>query len=175
MPECSENNRLEIYKCIKFPDQWELYTTAFEGENVVDAFFYSDKSNTKWLFVNKQEGYDFPEYSELYIYKVHSSDLKDLEPHKNNPVIINSQVSRNAGPIFEYENEMYRPSQANIDGVYGRALNVNKIEKLSIDAFEEKTVVTAYPDFKKGLISMHHLHQSNGIFVIDAAYRRRRR
>ncbi|MFS4491340.1 hypothetical protein [Maribacter sp. 2308TA10-17] len=174
MPECSDNNRLEIYKCKKFPDQWELYTTAFEGEKVVDAFFYNDKSNTKWMFVNKQVGYDFPEFSELYIYKVHSSDLKDLEPHKDNPVIINSKVSRNGGAIFEYENEIYRPSQANIDGTYGRALNINKIEKLSIDTYEEKTILTAYPNFRKGLVAMHHLHQSNGLFVIDAAYRRKR-
>ena len=174
MPECSANNRLEIYKCIAFPDKWELHTTAFEGEKVVDAHFYKDQSNTKWLFVNKQEGFDFPLYSELYIYKVNSSDLKDLEPHKNNPVIINSETARNAGAIFTYENEIYRPSQANIDGIYGRALNINKIEKLSIDTYVEKTIVRAYPNFHKGLMAMHHLHQSNGIFVIDAAHKRKK-
>lgn len=171
MPETSDNNRLEIYKCVKFPNEWELYTTAFEGEKVVDATFYKDKFNTKWLFVNKQMGFDFPEYSELFIYKVHSSDLKDLESHKNNPVLINSEIARNAGPIFEHENEIYRPSQANIDGVYGRALNMNKIEALSLDTYIEKTVVRTYPNFHKGLIAMHHLHQSDGMFVIDAAYK----
>lgn len=174
MPESSANNRLEIYRCIKFPNEWELYTTAFEGEKVVDAFFYNDKFNSKWLFVNKQSGFDFPLYSELYIYKVHSPDLKDLEPHKNNPVIINSEIARNGGAIFEYENEIYRPSQANINGIYGRALNINKIEKLSIDTYVEKTIVRVHPNFRKGLSAMHHLHQSNGKFVIDAAYRRRK-
>jgi hypothetical protein len=138
---------------------------------VVDAFFYNDKFDTKWMFVNKQPGYDFPLYAELFIYKVNSPDLKDLEPHKNNPVIINSDIARNAGPVFEYENELYRPSQANIDGVYGKALNINQIEELSLDKYVEKTIVRTYPNFRKGLISMHHLHQSNGIFVIDAAYR----
>ena len=173
MPETSTNNRLEIYKCKMFPNEWELYTTAFEGEKVVDAFFYTDKNKTKWLFVNKKANFNLPTANELFIYKVNQQNLKDLEAHKNNPVIINSKVARNRGAIFEYENEIYRPSQANIDGVYGRALNINKIEKLTIDEYIDKTIVTAYPNFYKGLISMHHLHQANGLFVIDAAYKKK--
>ncbi|CAN0466762.1 unnamed protein product, partial [Scytosiphon promiscuus] len=55
MPETNENNRLEIYRCINFPNKWELYTTAFEGEKVVDASFYFDKDGQKWLFINKQD------------------------------------------------------------------------------------------------------------------------
>ncbi|MGZ2368710.1 glucosamine inositolphosphorylceramide transferase family protein [Ancylomarina sp. YFZ004] len=174
MPETSDNNRLEIYKCIKFPSEWELYTTAFDNEKVADAHFHNDKNKTKWLFINKKVDINNAMDSELYIYKVNSLSLKglDLEPHKNNPVIINSKIARNGGAIFEYENEIYRPSQANIDGVYGRALSINKIEKLTISEYVEKTIVTAYPNFHKGLISMHHLHQSNGVFVIDAAYRK---
>ena len=82
-------------------------------------------------------------------------------------------MARNGGAIFEYENEIYRPSQANIDGIYGRALNINRIEKLTINEYIEKTIVTTYPNFYKGLISMHHLHQANGLFVIDAAYKKK--
>lgn len=173
MPETNHNNRLEIFKCINFPNKWELFTTAFEGEKVADAFFYTDKFNIKWLFLNKKADSNSPMDSELYIYKVNSSDLKDIEPHKNNPVIINSQIARNGGSIFEYNNEIYRPSQANIEGVYGRALNINKINKLSLDEYKEETVVTTFPNFHKGLISMHHLHQSDDVFVIDAAYRKK--
>ena len=96
--------------------------------------------------------------------------LEDLQPHSKNPVIINSKTARNGGAIFKYNNEVFRPSQANIDGIYGRSLNINKIEKLTIDEYVEKTVITTYPNFKKGLVSMHHLHQEDGLFVIDAAY-----
>lgn len=173
MPETNENNRLEIYKCKKFPNQWELYTTAFEGEKVADAFFYKDKNEIKWLFVNKQADINTPMDSELFIYKVNSQDLKKIEPHKNNPVIINSKIARNGGAIFEYEGDIYRPSQANIEGIYGRALNINKIDKLTIDEYSENTIVTTYPNFHKGLISMHHLHQKNNLFVIDGAYKKK--
>ena len=92
---------------------------------------------------------------------------------RNNPVIINSSVARNGGMIFEYEKEIYRPSQANIHGHYGRALNINKIIKLTIDDYIEETIVTAHPNFYDGLVSMHHLHQVEGLFVVDAAYNKK--
>ncbi len=173
MPETSENNRLELYKCINFPDKWELYSTAFEGEKVVDATFYDDDNNQKWLFINKQVNSNTVMDNELFIYKVETLKLENLEPHNLNPVIIDSQKARNAGAIFKYENETYRPSQANIEGVYGRALNINKIEKLTIDEYHEKNIVTVYPNFHKGLMSTHHLHQSDNLFVIDAAFKKK--
>jgi len=173
MPETNDNNRLELYKCINFPDKWELYSTAFDGEKVIDAFFYDDDNKQKWLFVNKKVDLNTPSDSELFIYKVGSLKLENIEPHLKNPVIINSKKARNGGSIFKYKNEIYRPSQANIDGIYGRALNINKIEKLTIDEYVEKDVVTIYPNFHKGLISMHHLHQTDGLFVIDAAYKKK--
>jgi len=173
MPETSANNRLEIYKCINFPNKWELYSTAFEGEKVADASIYVDANRQKWLFVNKQDDLNSPNDSELFIYKIDSLKLDYLEPHKQNPVIINSKTARNGGAVFKYKDEVYRPSQANIQAIYGRALNINKIKKLNIEEYVEKTIVTTYPNFKKGLISMHHLHQSDGLFVIDAAYRKK--
>jgi len=164
---------LEIYKCIEFPNKWELYSTAFDGEKVIDAFFYNDECKQKWLFVNKKENTQCPSDSELYIYKVDSLKLNKIESHKQNPVIINSMVARNGGAIFEYENEYYRPSQANINGIYGASLNINKIKKFSIEEYIEEIIVTAEPNFYKGLISMHHLHQTKNLFVIDAAFKRK--
>jgi hypothetical protein len=170
MPETSVKKRLEIYKCIKFPNVWELYSTAFEGEIVADAHIYNDDDNHKWLFINKTDNVNYSLNNELYIYKIDSLKFNKIEGHRQNPVIINSKTARNGGSIFKYENDSYRPSQANIDGVYGRGLNINKIEKLTIDEYIEKNIITAYPNFKKNLISMHHLDQKEDLFVIDAAH-----
>lgn len=171
MPETGQNKRLEIYKCVNFPDKWELYTTAFEGENIADAFFYNDNQKQKWLFLNKIIAPNTDRTSELYIYKVDSLKLKSIEPHKQNPVIIDSRVARNGGAIFEFQDKMYRPSQSNSDGVYGKGLNINQINKLSINEYVEKTIRKVEPDFQKGLVSIHHLHQIDGIFVFDAAFK----
>ncbi len=173
MPEASENERLEIYKAVEFPTTWELYSTAFEGERVADAFFHTDENKQKWLFLNKQMATTSPMNSELYIYKVDSIKLETIEPHVQNPVIIDARVARNGGSIFSYEGQLYRPSQRNTDAIYGRALNINKIEKLSLKEYSEKTERVVRPSFDKKLMAMHHVHQLDDQFVFDAAYRRK--
>lgn len=170
MPETSENKRLEIYKAVEFPSKWKLHTTAFEGEMVADAFFYDDDQDQKWLFVNKQAAETSPMNSELFIYKTDSIRLDNLQPHAQNPVIIDARVARNGGAIFKHMNESYRPSQRNTDGIYGRALNINRIKKLTINEYEEENVRICEPNFDKNLMATHHLHQTDELFVFDAAY-----
>jgi len=173
MPESVENKNLTIYKCIEFPHRWEPFTTAFDDEFVADAFFHNDKSGQKWLFLNKASAASVPLQNELHIYKVDSLELLNQSvPHKQNPVIIDARTARNGGEIFEHENELYRPSQCNDEGIYGRALNINKIKKLTLDEYVEETIETIEPDFHEGLLATHHLHQIEGFFVIDAAYKR---
>lgn len=169
MPETAENKRLEIYKCLNFPSEWELYSTAFEGENITDAFFYNDKNKQKWLFLNKVVSPNMDRTSELYIYKVDSLRFNKIESHKQNPVIIDARVARNGGGIFEYQNNIYRSSQSNTDGVYGKSLNINQIEELTITNYREKIVKKIEPNFRKDLVSIHHMNQIDGMFVFDAA------
>ena len=96
--------------------------------------------------------------------------MNKITAHKKNPVITNSLIGRNGGRIFEYENEFYRPSQSNYDGVYGKSLNISKIVSLSLNDYKEKLIRNINPDFKKNLISVHHMDQSSDIFVYDAAF-----
>ena len=171
MPEASSNKRLEVYKCIEFPNKWELFSTAFEGEKVADAFFYDDINNHKWLFLNKSSLPNSCRTSNLYIYKVDSLKLNTIVPHKQNPVLIDSRVARNGGAIFSYKNKIFRPSQRNTHGNYGGRLNINEIEKLSLEEYYEKPVKIVKPDFYKGLKAIHHLHQNEDLFVFDASFK----
>ena len=170
MPETSENKRLEIFRCQNFPDQWEICTTAFEGEQVVDASFYEDEQSKKWLFLNKIVAPNVDRTSELHIYLVDSIKLNELLPHKQNPVIIDSRIARNGGAIFINGEHVFRPSQRNTDGMYGKALNINKVKKLTIEEYEEEIYQVVDASFNEEFISIHHLHQTKGTFVFDAAY-----
>ena len=171
MPEASSNKRLEIYKCINFPDKWELFSTAFEGENVADAFFYDDEKKQKWLFLNKPTLPNSCKTSNLFVYKVDSLKLNQIIPHRQNPVLIDSCVSRNGGSIFSFNNKIFRPSQRNTHGTYGGNLNINEIEKLTINEYVEKTIQIVEPNFYKGLKAMHHLHQVEDLFIFDASFK----
>ena len=171
MPETSENKRLEIFKCIHFPNKWELHRTAFDGEVIVDAFFHTDSNNDMWLFMNKLSAPNSEADSELYIYKVDSPELNTIESHKLNPVMIDARRARNGGSIFTYNGKTYRPSQSNTYGIYGRALNINEIEKLTMDSYKESTYVKVEPNFRKGVERIHHLHQIDDLYVFDAAFK----
>jgi hypothetical protein len=168
IPESCHNKRLEVYRCINFPDKWELYSTAFDGEDVADTTYFQDENNQRWLFLNK----GYMHEAELYIYSIDSLKLNEIKGHKLNPIYIDCRKGRNGGAIFKWENTYYRPSQINIYGVYGRGLQISKIKKLTIDEYEEEPMVSIEPNFRKGLIGIHHLHQIEECFVFDGCYKK---
>lgn len=174
LPETSENMRLELYRAKHFPTEWELYATAFEGEAVADAHIHKDDHGDLWLFLNKQASHTAPMNSELYIYQMDSLKMENLRPHAQNPVLIDARVARNGGAIFKEKGIWYRPSQRNVDGVYGRALNLNRIDTLNLQTYRETTVDVVWPMAEKGLNALHHVHQVAANFVFDAAYKRKK-
>ena len=168
MPESSGNKRLEIYKCIDFPAKWELFSTAFEGEEILDTTYFRDERGERWLFLNKKGLHE--NSSALYIYKIDSLEMNAIESHAMNPVIIDSRIARGGGAIFKYENQFVRPSQNNSNAIYGYGFNLSKIKKLDLDNYEEEKIAAIEPGFFKGISATHHLHQIDGHFVIDGAY-----
>jgi hypothetical protein len=52
IPETAQNHRLEVYRLVEFPHKWEIYATAFTGENIVDTTYFCDVAGEKWLFLN---------------------------------------------------------------------------------------------------------------------------
>lgn len=171
IPEANQNSRLEIYKCVSFPNKWELYSSAFQGEQIVDCNFYKDNMNQNWLFLNKRTK-DSDDCSDLYIYHIDSLELNTITPHSDNPVVTNSSIARNAGPIFNYNDKIFRPSQRNIDGIYGKGLNINQIITLNLNEYKEVLVKKCLPFFQDNLQGIHHLHQTKDLFVIDICYKK---
>ena len=170
IPETSENKRLEVYKCISFPNNWELYSTAFEGELIIDCTIFQDKHKKKWMFLNKKT-VNSDGCSDLFIYKIDNLKLKNIIPHSKNPVITDSNRGRNAGPVYEEGGQYFRPSQINNNGIYGRGLNINQIIRLNLNDYVEKSIENCYPFFKKDVVGIHHLCQKKNLFVTDLCFR----
>ena len=171
IPECSENKRLEVWRAVHFPDQWELYATAFEGQCVGDATIFKDHEGIYWLFLNKSTDPFFDLCSELYIYKIDGLKLNNIVPHEKNPVVIDSRYARNAGNIYYDQNIPIRPSQYNTNSIYGHGLNISKITNLTLTDYSEQLITRVKPEFKKGLMGVHHLVQFDSGFILDACFR----
>jgi hypothetical protein len=89
-------------------------------------------------------------------------------------VIIDSKVARNVGKIFyDHDGNLIRPSQMNISNIYGYALNINKIIKLSINEYVEEKLFTIKPGELTGVRGIHHISQEKNFFILDACYHKR--
>ncbi|WP_338468425.1 hypothetical protein RXV95_07715 [Novosphingobium sp. ZN18A2] len=166
LPETSEKRRLEVWKCIEFPDRWERHATALEGIAASDSTI-NLIGGEWWLFTNISTDPFLEMNSELHVFRVDGPDLAKLEPHSFNPVVFNSRSARNAGRILEMDGRLYRPAQDNSHGYYGYGLRLMEIRRLSMDDYEEVEVRQILPDFEPGIIGCHHLDIRDGRVIID--------
>lgn len=167
MPECSANRRLEVFRCVEFPDKWELYSTSMEGENLADTVYYRDKNGDSWIFTAQSDTSVDLHCTLMNIYKVDSLEFKEVVPHRMNPIILNARFSRNGGRIYEENGKVYRVAQDNTHGRYGYGISVREITKLSIDEYEEKEVRYQKGEDISGFIGTHQMCQIDGMFVMD--------
>lgn len=167
LPETQQTNRLEVWRATRFPLEWELHATALEGLLPADSCLY--RQNGKWwLFSNLSDHHAFQEHSSaLYLFQVSGPDLKQVVPHRFNPVVIGSDVSRNAGGLFIADGQLFRPSQNNSYGVYGYGLNLMRIDRMDEQDYGETLVRKITPADLKGARGVHHVTFAQDKFVLD--------
>ena len=170
MPESYNSSRLEVWKCASFPFEWRLHATAFEGQHTVDSILFRDEDQW-WLFTNMSDEPYQDLCSELYLFAVDGPDLRHIEPHALNPVVIDTRYARNGGRVFRSGGQLYRSSQNNSHGVYGYGVNLMRIDRLDLQNYSETPVRQISPDFKPGLVGCHHMDFLGDRFVIDACRR----
>jgi hypothetical protein len=167
LPETQQSNRLEVWRCVEFPMRWGLHATALEGRFPADSVLFRH-GQAWWLASNLSDHHAFQEHSsELYLFQVDGPELRQIEPHRLNPVVIGSGTARNAGNIVACNGRLYRPSQINDRGVYGYGLNIMEIEALDLHTYRERLLRRIEPAFRPGLLRVHHLSVDAGRFVID--------
>ncbi|MFK0164984.1 hypothetical protein [Rhizobium sp. NPDC090279] len=168
IPETHQARRLEVWRCTEFPLKWELHATAFEGQSPADSVLIRHDGKW-WLFTNLSDFHAYEDHcSELYLFEVDGPSLTGIKAHKRNPVVIGSTEARGAGRIFERDGRLLRPSQHNAHGIYGYALNIMEIEKLTLDDYCERRIRTITPAFKAGLHGCHHFDATDGRYILDA-------
>lgn len=167
IPETHQTNRVEVWRCTEFPLRWELYATTLEGQSPADTIMFRTGGQW-WLLTSLSDHYAYMDHcSELYAFAVDGPALRSVVPHKRNPVIIGSDVARNAGRVHMVEGRLLRPSQCNSNGTYGYGLNIQEITKIDSDDYVESAVRLVRPDFMSGIVGCHHIDILGDRFVID--------
>ena len=164
IPETSENRSVDLYKCKKFPEQWEFKKNIMKNVNASDSTLLR-KDDKWWLFTS----IPFMESSSNDTLSIFYSDnlfADKWNPLPTNPVISDIRKSRSAGKIFQINNEYYRPSQDGSKG-YGRGVVFNKIITLNESEYSEKTVESIYPDFDKTMEGIHTFNKIENFRIFD--------
>ena len=168
MPETQQMNRLEIWRATRFPLEWERHAIALEGQLPADSCLFN-RGNEWWLFSNLSDHYCFQEHSSaLYLFRVDGPSLTSLTPHPLNPIVIGSDVARNAGAVFAAGDMILRPSQNNSYGVYGYGVNLMRVERLDDTDYHETLLCRITPRDLGDAQGVHHLSFAQGHFVLDA-------
>lgn len=159
-PEASKSNKYFEYiiDTEKFVvlDKFEIL-----NEGTIDAIEFDYKNETFLLTgkINNPSG-------ELYIYKCKNGKYK---PNDNAPVVSDKSCSRNAGNIFKYKNDYYRPVQ-DCTEKYGKQTKIMKIKKFGEKVYvaEEIKVVNSYenPPYNE---TLHTFNVYDNFVLIDGS------
>jgi len=171
IPETGKNNRVELYRCIHFPNQWEFEKTLISNICALDTTLL-EAHGRWWLFANIQEK-GGSSWDTLHLYYSDHPLSDHWMPHPLNPIVRDLHSARPAGRIFSDNGRLIRPSQ-DCSIRYGYAINFNQIVKLTETDYVETCEQTFKPMRKSSIQATHTYNDMAGVMVIDAIRRRRK-
>ncbi|HFC53438.1 MAG TPA: hypothetical protein ENJ43_03290 [Gammaproteobacteria bacterium] len=163
LPETMANRTIELYRCVSFPNRWELCKVLMEGVKAVDATLL-ERGGRWWMFVSLGlESVDA--WDEVSLFHA-DTPLGPWHPHPCNPVRSDVRAARPAGALFEHRGRLYRPAQ-DCSVCYGHALSINEIRHLDRDSYEEVEVMRIQPRPELGELGIHTVNQAGDLVVFD--------
>lgn len=159
IPESADENEVALYRFN--PGNYQKLCkqrVLISGNAFVDTSMIKF-DNYYWLFTSIRKN---PQ--QLLIYYAQTL-LDEFKPHKLNPLITSNSNFRNAGAMFIYNKELYRPTQ-NLEVRYGGSIMINKILKLSQTEFIDQPLFEIMPQ-EPYVYGIHNISFTNDLIVID--------
>lgn len=141
IPESSAERRVQLFRAVTFPGQWELDRVLLDGFAGADATVVRYLERW-WMFTCNHADQD-----EAKLFVFHAPELHGpWTPHALNPVKCDLRSSRPAGtPFIGADGALYRPAQ-DCSRVYGGAVAINRVTRLTADEFQEEVAAHLRPD-----------------------------
>ena len=171
VPESEQNRTVEVYRCVDFPQRWQLERTLLDGVRLVDATFYRGPDRW-WMFANGAAGDSRVFDDELSLFHA-PRFLGDWAPHRRNPVKSDARSSRPAGALYWRNGALYRPAQVCAPR-HGAGLALNRVLRLTPEWYAERQVERLLPGSDSWLLGLHTVNRAGDLTVVGALTRRRR-
>lgn len=164
IPESGSQKRIDLYRCSKWPDQWEYQSTLLGNYQGYDASILQE-GGRYWMFAARRaEGVVTTDLLDIFCAP---SPLGPWVDHPSSPVVLDVRSARPAGRPFELDGYWLRPAQDSSGGVYGRALRFQKILHIDELEYREKTVFIVEPNKAEGIHGVHSFAATDDLVVID--------
>lgn len=158
IPETSSQNAIKLFECIEFPLKWKFKRNLINNIRAPDVSFF-EYNNQIYLITNNGD----------YLKIFYSNDLFGLfKEHPKNP--LRCAYARNAGKICINNNILYRPAQI-CKPKYGYGVAIYKINKLSIEEYEEEIIQNIKPDWFPELTGCHTFNICDDLLITDGRLR----
>jgi hypothetical protein len=170
LPETAGRRTVELYRAVRFPDEWTLDRVLLRDVSATDATLLRHDDRL-WLFtaiaVDGGRAVD-----ELFLFS--SESLQgEWEPHPMNPVVSDVRRARPGGRIFTRDGQLVRPAQ-DCSQSYGWRLVFNRIEALSPSEYRERPISVIEPAQESGNLRTHS-YGSDGTYEVLDGFRMRPR
>ncbi len=161
IPEEWVTRRITLYRCRRFPSEWEPKSILVENVEAVDVTLFQYGAFWWLTFSPKQDP-----FASLMIYYA-PSVFGPWVPHRKNPVKTDATSTRPAGRPFMYKGNLIRPAQ-DCSTTYGGRVVLNEIVRLTPEEFEERPLQVIAPSgkdrFNRGI---HTLNPVDRAVLVD--------
>jgi hypothetical protein len=165
-PESLAAEQIRIYRCTKFPLEWQLEHIVMRDIPAADSMLFPHGGRW-WLLTNLSPTPPLEPSSELHIFSAPDPFADSWTPHPLNPVLIDPACARNAGLLRGSDGGIIRVSQSQGFGSYGASANLMRITRLDTEGYAEERIGRLTPDFMPGAHGTHHLHSTGTWSVWD--------
>jgi len=165
IPETAANGTVELYRCLRFPDSWELVGELFTARAVDTTVWIED--GVYWFFVTLVEARG--RGAQLWLFYSDALTGK-WTPHPANPISTDVRNCRGAGAISRHNGKLFRPSQ-DCSANYGHSFTLNHIVVLDKRLYRERPQVTVGPLWARNLLGTHTYSHAGRIEIIDGCVR----
>ncbi len=160
IPETGEAREVRLYRCVSFPDRWELVEVLVKDKDLSDATVCRLAGHW-WMFATERTRHG-SSWDALAIFRAeHLSG--PWHPHPANPVLVDAGEARPAGAVHVREDRILRPAQDCRKG-YGAGLTICRVDRIDEACYLQKVTKNVHPRAKKGI---HTLNAAGGLEVVD--------
>lgn len=172
LPETSQNHTVELWRCTRFPDQWERHRILLDNVSAADATIVPWQGRW-WMFANVDRT-GLPDHAdELHIYHADDPVRGRWLPHAANPVVTDARRARMGGAMLLRDGpQLVRPAQLGSD-TYGAGIRLMTVTRLSETEYEERLSDDPLAWLSR-VPRVHHVHATVALTVFDICVARPR-